>query len=125
MILADTSVWVDHLRRDDRTLAALLDGGMILTHPFVIGELSLGNLRRRELILDALSQLPQARAAEDSEVRSFMDAERLFGHGIGYIDAHLLAAVRLTPGATLWTKDRPLHGAAQRLGLAMPAPGKQ
>ena len=115
MILADTSVWVDHLRAGDKALARLLEGGMILTHPFVIGELALGNLRQRGLVLAALSDLPQASLATDAEVLRFIDRNALFGRGIGYVDIHLLAAVRLTTGAALWTHDKRLRAAAERL----------
>ena len=119
MILADTSVWVDHLAGRNRELVALLDAGVVLTHPFVIGELALGELRQRVFVLDALLNLPRAAVATETEVLHFIERQRLFGRGIGYVDVHLLAAVRLTPGAALWTHDRRLHGAAEQLGLAM------
>jgi predicted nucleic acid-binding protein len=122
VILADSSVWVDHLAGRNRELAALLDAGMVLTHPFVIGELALGELRQRVLVLGALSNLPRAAVATQTEVLHFIERQRLFGRGIGYVDVHLLAAVRLTPGAALWTRDRRLHGAAEQLGLAMRHP---
>jgi predicted nucleic acid-binding protein len=96
---ACASIWV-------RALADLLDAGMVLTHPFVIGEIALGNLTRRALVLSALSNLPKAVAATDAEALKF-------------IDAHLLAAVRLTGGAALWTRDKRLHSIAGKLGLAM------
>ena len=120
MILADTSVWVDHLRAVDETLAGLLDRGVILAHPFLTGELALGSLRQRDLILGAFQDLPQTRVATEDEVLRFIDRHGLFGLGIGYVDAHLLAAVRLTAGATLWTRDKRLHGIADRFGLATP-----
>jgi predicted nucleic acid-binding protein len=118
VILVDTSVWVDHLRADNTDLAAMLGAGMVLAHPFVIGELALGNLRQRKAVLTALSDLPRADIATDSEVLTFIDRHALFGRGVGYVDAHLLAAVRLTAGAKLWTNDRRLHGVADELGLA-------
>lgn len=117
MILVDTSVWIDHLRREDQQLAKLLEVGRVLTHPFVIGELALGNLRQRDLVLGALSDLPQANVASDKETMHFIDQFALFGLGIGYVDAHLLGAVRLTLGALLWTRDRRLRVAASQLGL--------
>ena len=119
MILADTSVWVDHLRAGNRTLAALLDTGMVLVHPFVIGELALGNLRQREIVLGALADLPQARVATDAEVLHFIARHALSGRGIGYVDAHLLAAAQLTAGTALWTNDKRLRGVAAQLALAM------
>ena len=118
MILVDTSVWVDHLRARDRMLADLLDAGRVLTHPFVIGELALGNLRQRDLIVDALRDLPPASVATDREVLQFIDRNALFGLGIGYVDAHLLAATRLTANTVLWTRDKRLFLAADRLSLA-------
>jgi predicted nucleic acid-binding protein len=118
VILIDTSVWVDHLRASDKTLAALLDTGMVLAHPFVIGELALGNLRQREIVLNALADLPHASVAADAEVLHFIERHALSGRGIGYIDAHLLAAVQLTAGAELWTNDKRLHGVAVKFGLA-------
>lgn len=119
MILVDTSVWVDHFRAGDQLLVGLLDAGMVLAHPFVIGELSLGNLRQRRAILEWISDLPQAVVATDAEVLHFIDRHLLFGRGIGYLDVHLLAAARLTAGAALLTRDRRLHEFAEGLGLAM------
>lgn len=122
MILADTSVWVDHLRAGDKALVALLEAGMVLAHPFVIGEIALGNLRQREIVLEALTDLPRASVATDAEVLHFIERHALSGRGIGYIDAHLLAAVTLTAGTELWTKDKRLHGVAVQLGLAIALP---
>lgn len=118
MILIDTSVWVDHLRASDKALVALLGAGMVLAHPFVIGELALGNLRRREIVLNALADLPQASVATDAEVLHFIERHALFGCGVGYLDAHLLAAAQLTASAELWTNDKRLHGVAVKLRLA-------
>jgi predicted nucleic acid-binding protein len=119
VILVDTSVWVDHLRANNLDLAALLGTGMVLAHPFVIGELALGNLRQRDMVLAALADLPQADIATDAEALTFIGRHALFGRGVGYVDAHLLAAVRLTADAKLWTNDRRLRGVADELGLAM------
>ena len=117
MILVDSSVWVDHLRAGDPALADLLSAGQVLAHPFVIGELALGNLRQRDIVLGALKGLPQAIVADDGEMLDFIDRNALPGLGIGYVDAHLLASAKLSTG-TLWTRDKRLHGAAQRLGIA-------
>jgi predicted nucleic acid-binding protein len=97
----------------------MLKAGQILAHPFVVGELALGHLRQRTVVLDALLNLPQAIVADDAEVRYFIDHYRLFGQGIGYIDAHLLAATKLTADARFWTKDKRLHERADALGLAI------
>jgi hypothetical protein len=119
VILVDTSVWVDHLRAGDQALAGLLEAGKVLAHPFVIGELALGNLPQRDQVLRGLQDLPQANVATSREVLRFIDWHRLFGLDVGYVDAHLLASVKLTAGAGLWTRDRRLGRAAHRLGLAI------
>jgi len=118
VILVDTSIWVDHLRSADPALAGLLGTGSVLVHPFVIGELALGVLQQRKVILGALRNLPSATTATDDEVLRFIDDESLAGLGIGYIDAHLLAATRLTAGASFWTRDKRLAAVASRLSLA-------
>jgi predicted nucleic acid-binding protein len=123
LILVDTSVWVDHLRRGDATLAALLDGGRVLTHPFVVGELALGNLQHRARVVHDLRRLPKAAVATDPEVLTFIEEEELFGLGIGYVDAHLLAAARLSPGASLWTRDKRLRAAGERLSVSVDPAG--
>lgn len=118
MILVDTSVWVDHLRAADRELIGLLESGKVLTHPFVIGELALGNLARRRQVLVALTDLPQAQVATDDEILHFIEQFSLPGLGIGYVDVHLLAAARLTVGSRLLTRDKRLQAVGERLGLA-------
>jgi hypothetical protein len=118
VILADTSVWVAHLRRADAILIRLLDEGQVLTHPFVIGEVAMGNLPRRRLFLDEMRRLPHALVASDSEAMSLMEHEHLYGRGIGFADLHLLAATRLTPQTALWSRDRRLRTIAEELGLA-------
>lgn len=117
MTLVDTSVWIDHMRLSDLTLVRLLDRREVLAHPFVIGELALGSLRQRDAILDALRGLPSALVATDTEVQAYIDRHALFGLGIGYVDAHLLAGTALTRGARLWTRDRRLAAAAARAGV--------
>lgn len=118
MILVDSSVWVDHLRQGDQHLVTLLEAGQVLTHPFVVGEIALGSLKNREGILSSLKGLPQAATATDEEVQQFIESNALFGLGIGYIDAHLLAAVRLNAGSQLWTRDKRLGAIANRMGVA-------
>lgn len=118
MILVDTSVWIDHFRRGEIALAELLNASLVLGHPFVTGELALGWLQQRDIILSALQDLPQALVATDDEVLHFISHHTLYGAGIGYVDAHLLAAVRLTAGASLWTRDKRLLAAAVKLGVA-------
>ncbi|MFO1115513.1 MAG: PIN domain-containing protein [Beijerinckiaceae bacterium] len=118
MILVDTSIWVDHFRRSDRKLVDLLNSGEVLAHPFVIGEIALGVLRDRETVIGLLRDLPAAKTATDDEALAFISANRLQGRGVGYVDAHLLAATRLTPRAALWTRDRRLAEAAEDLNVA-------
>jgi predicted nucleic acid-binding protein len=118
VILVDTSVWVDHLREGNKSLSDLLDAGKVLSHPFVIGELALGHLLQRDLVLSALWDLAQTEVATPREVLHFVKRQRLFGLGIGYVDVHLLAAVSLTAGTRLWTRDRRLQRVAEKLGLA-------
>lgn len=117
MILVDTSVWVEHLRRGRPGLVQLLEHGVVLGHPWVRGELALGHLAQRQEILGLLHQLPQATVATDDEVLTLIEAHELAGAGIGYVDAQLLAATRLTADARLWTTDRRLAAAAAHLDL--------
>ena len=121
MILVDSSVWMEHLHRANHRLIDLLAAGRILSHPYIIGEIAMGNLRDRDRNLTDLYDLPWATVAADDEVLTLVSRHRLFGTGVGYIDAHLLAATRLTAGAALWTRDKRLLAAAERLGLAMQA----
>ncbi len=121
MILVDTVIWADHIARPEPSLARLLREGQVATHPFVIGEMSLGNLRDRRLLGD-MARPPHVRLAFDAEVLSFIERHALHGSGIGYVDAHLIVATRLSDGAALWTRDRRLHVVARRLGVAYDAP---
>ncbi len=123
MILVDTSVWIDHLRIGDPQLTALLQEAQVLAHPWVIGELALGQLSGRSEVLPLLSNLPQAKVAIEAEVMTLVETQRLFGLGIGYVDAHLLAATLLTTDAGLWTRDRRLAAVAADLGISYRAAG--
>lgn len=116
-VLVDTSVWVDHLRKGDAHLAQLLDTGRVVCHPFVIGELACGNLKNRSEILNALKAQTSAPAIEFDEYLQFVDQNRLYGVGIGFVDVHLLASALLAD-ATLWTADKRLKKAAMDLGIA-------
>ncbi|MGB7651285.1 MAG: type II toxin-antitoxin system VapC family toxin [Gallionella sp.] len=118
MILVDTSVWIDHLRQGDATLAHLLAEGQVVTHEAVIGELALGNLKNRPAVLGALQNLAQLSPASAAETLLFIETQSLFGKGIGYVDAGLLAALRLNPGVLLWTRDKRLLAESTRLGLS-------
>lgn len=122
MILVDTSIWVDHLRRGVPQLGSALDRGLVLGHPWVTGELSLGGLTQRESILELLAQLPQASLVTPDELLTFVATERLSGVCIGYVDVQLLASTKLTHDAVLWTQDRRLQSAASRIGIAFAPP---
>ena len=120
MILVDTSIWVNHLRRGLPNLAVRLEAGEVLCHPFVIGEISLGHLRQRVEILALIARLPTVLLATQEEVLHFVDSQRLAGSGIGWVDAHLLTSAALA-GVPLWTADRRLAAAAHSLGLSSSA----
>lgn len=118
MILVDTSVWIRHLRSEVRKLTTLLNGDKVRMHPMVVGELACGNLRNRKEILSLLGRLPRMLVANDDEVLFFIERHQLMGSGIGYVDAHLLAATALTQSARLWTQDLRLAQVARKLNLA-------
>jgi predicted nucleic acid-binding protein len=118
MVLVDTSVWIDHLRSNEPTLVKLLESNRVLGHQFVRGELGLGNLSKRSVILKALDNLPQAPVAFNDEMNVFIENHALFGLGIGFIDAHLLASTRLAVNAKLWTRDKRLLATASKFDLA-------
>lgn len=112
MILVDTSVWVDHFRRGNRRLVEALEEDRVVCHPFVIGELACGQLQRRREILSLLEALPQARELRHAEALAFLEAHRLQGAGLGWIDVHLVASARLSH-VRLWTLDLKLQRAAR------------
>ena len=117
MILADTSVWIDHLRWGNDKLRKQLDDGQIVIHPFIIAELALGSLEKRTQTLALLDLLPQVQVAQLSEVRLAIEARRLYNLGIGLTDAHLIASIFINPPTLLWTKDKRLRKAAEAFGI--------
>jgi predicted nucleic acid-binding protein len=116
MLLVDTSVWVHHFRQGEPRLQQVLEDGMALTHPFVVGELACGNLKNRDTILNYLRALAEAERAVDSEVRRLIETRRLWGRGLGWLDMHLLASALLSH-CGLWTLDKALAETAKELGL--------
>jgi predicted nucleic acid-binding protein len=118
MILVDTGVWIDHLRSAQAGLVKALNTSNVACHPFVVGELALGLIRNRGAVLASLRRMPMAPAATDEEVSVMIERRRLWGLGIGYVDAHLLASASLEAGLKLWTRDARLRAAADQLGLA-------
>lgn len=121
MILVDTSIWIDHLRKGDSALAEHLSGGEVLTHPLIIEELACGHLAHRDEILGLLEALPSAPVASHTEVLGLISGERLGGSGIGSVDAHLLASARLA-NVMIWSRDKPLARAAKKLGILAQQP---
>jgi len=119
MVLVDTSVWIDHLRNKEPLLIKLLQSNSVFGHCFVRGELALGNLPQRQIILDLLDNLPQAPVVFTDEINPFIESHALFGLGIGLIDVHLLASTQLAMNAKLWTRDKRLVTVATRFNLAM------
>jgi predicted nucleic acid-binding protein len=122
VILVDTSIWIDHLHRTDPRLYALLGEANVCAHPMIIGELALGSLRDRTNILDLMNALPRTPVATHEEILLFVHRHVLCGIGLSLVDAHLLAALRLSPGDRLWTRDRRLQQAADKLGLSAVSP---
>lgn len=118
MILVDTSVWITHLRRGEADLQKLLEDGLVITHPFVLGELACGHLHNRREILTYLDHLVSAPEATTQEARRLIEDHKLMGQGLGWIDVHLLASCRISR-ASLWTLDQPLIRAARRVGVTV------
>ncbi|HXR96618.1 MAG TPA: hypothetical protein VN709_02135 [Terriglobales bacterium] len=119
MILVETSVWIEHLRSADLVLTGLLTTNQVVMHPFVLGELALGQISPRDQLLQDWANLPKLVPATDDEVLELIARQSLFARGIGYIDVHLLAALRLAPGVQLWSYDKRLNLVAGELGVAM------
>jgi hypothetical protein len=117
VILADTSIWVDHFRSGNSELQRQLGNRQIAMHPFIVAELALGSLRDRAMTLAYLDLLPRAPVAQLAEVRQMIEARRFYSQGIGLTDAHLIASNFLNPGTLLWTKDKRLRGVAEGLGI--------
>ena len=123
MILVDTSVWIDHLRSGEPALATALEGGRVMMHPFVLGELACGNLQNRREVLRLLNALPAAPTATDPEALDFIERRALMCRGLGYIDVHLLASTALAADARMWTRDRCLAAVAPELELVFDEEG--
>jgi hypothetical protein len=122
MILADTTIWVDHFRKSDQKLVELLEQKEILLHPFIVAELALGSLRDRTSTLWFLDNQSMTKVASMAEVRRLVESRRLYARGIGLTDAHLIASVLLTPGTSLWTRDERLRGLARELSVLVDLP---
>ena len=115
-MLVDTTIWIDHLRRGDTSLAAMLEQEQVCVHPFVIGEVACGHLTDRPDVLGSMQALPMLPIVRHADVMDFVDRHRLMGRGLGWVDMHLLASVS-TSGEQLMTRDKRLRAAAEELGL--------
>ena len=118
MILADSSVWANHIRSPDVLMEHFLATDQIVMHPFILGELAMGHLPDRPRFLKRLSDLPTVIKAKDDEVMRLIEDGRHFGTGVGWVDVHLMASVLLDERFTLWTRDRRLNGVAAHYGRA-------
>ena len=117
-IIANSSIWIDHLNKGDGDLSRCLRRREIATHPMIVGEIALGSLADRQQALRELDELPQAAMASHDGIMALIEELELFSRGIGYVDAHLLAATCLLDGGRLWTRDKRLRATAERLGSA-------
>lgn len=117
MILADTSIWIDHFRSGNKDLQRALNSGQIVIHPWIVAELALESLRGRAKTLAMLDLLPHVRVARTNELRLMIEARHLYSLGIGLTDAHLIASVLLNPHTLLWTRDKPLRKIAESFGV--------
>ena len=117
IVLADTSVWVEHWRRGNPRFAELLRQRRVVLHPFVFGEISLGAISDRAAVLNLLSRLRAPRVARHDEVLALIERAPLWRRGVGWVDAHLLASA-LLDRVRLWTLDRRLAAVAASLGIA-------
>jgi predicted nucleic acid-binding protein len=122
MILADTSIWIDHLRSRDPEMEQRLGRGQIAMHPFIVAEIALGSLHNRRKRLEDLESLLEVRVAQLNEVRHMIEAHSLYSKGIGLTDAHLIASCLMTPGTQLWTRDSALKNVAGALGILATLP---
>lgn len=120
-VLVDSSIWIDHINHGHDILASLLKQRRVLTHPLIIGEIAMGSLKNRQKILREIGKLSGTKAVTNAEVMAMVEWDKLHNKGIGFIDAHLLASVKITENATLLTKDGRLHAQAKRLGVAFAA----
>jgi predicted nucleic acid-binding protein len=118
LVIADSSIWMDHINKGDSELVALMKQRRVRLHPMIIAEIALGSIKQRAIMLEELNAFPQVDSATHSEVMAMIEWMELFGKGVGYVDAHLLAATRQLRSGTLWTRDKKLKAQAMRLSIA-------
>jgi len=122
MILADTSIWIDHLRKSNLNMESFLHTAQIVIHPFIVAEIALGSLRNRKARLAELDSLQEVAVARIEEVRHFIEIRGLYSSGLSLVDVHLLLSCLLTPGTQLWTRDGNMENLARSLGIAVNLP---
>lgn len=120
MILVDTSVWIDHLRKSEAKLHALLLNDQVVTHPLVRLELALGSIANRQKVLADLALLPQVAAADTEELFGLVELRRLYRRGIGITDLHLIASALFDKSISIWTRDRRFGEIADEFGVRAP-----
>ena len=116
-VLVDTNIWIDHLRKSEPVLVDLLERDQVCVHQSVITELALGNLKDRSIFLKALERLMIVRNVDDQGVRHLVEERHLWGKSLSVVDAALLASAVVTPGVSLWTRDKRLRQAARDVGV--------
>jgi predicted nucleic acid-binding protein len=118
LVIADSSIWIDHINQGDPELVDLMKQRRVRLHPMIIAEIALGSIKQRATMLEELNAFPQIDSSSHSEVMAMIEWVKLFGTGVGYVDAHLLAATRQLRSGLLWTRDKCLKEQAKRLGVA-------
>ena len=116
LILVDTSVWIKHLREGDKDLAELLEQGLVVCHPFIIGEIACGGIKNRLEIINLLSYLPSTEVLDHNDIMNFIENRNIMNKGVGYIDIHLLGSA-LVSDTPLWTFDKALRKIALQLSI--------
>lgn len=119
MILADTSVWIDHLRNSNPRMQSFLEAAQITMHPFIVAEIALGSLKNRTARLSELDSLERVVIGQTEEVRHLIETRALYSRGFSFVDAHLLLSCLLTPGTQLWTRDRNMQSVAGSIGIGV------
>ena len=117
MVIVDTSIWVNHLRKGSPHLEELLLNAKAVCHPFIIGELACGNIKNRNEFLSLIETLPMAPTIDPDEFLYFIEKNRLMGKGVGFVDIHLLASACLSE-IPLWTSDKKLKSVSIELNIA-------
>lgn len=118
LVVVDSAIWIDHINKGDAELASLLRSKRVRLHPMIVGEVALGSVAKRDVVLRELQELPALGMVSHAEVMAMIEWLKLWSTGIGYVDAHLLASTRQAAGCELWTPDKKLHVQAERLGVA-------